>query len=90
MSIMKRNRKDIYNMSPVFIGVTRNFQKGTSFEKYSMSFAKYSMSFAQKSAPLATPVFIGVSEHWAQKIVAMNNLYIADYPFLWNRNIFVE
>ena len=55
-----------------------------------MSFAKYSMSFAQKSAPLAPPVFIGVSEHCAQKIVGLNNLYIADYPFLWNRNIFVE
>ena len=68
----------------------RNFQNALTFGKYSMTFEKFSMSFAQNSAPLATPVFIGVSEHWAQKIVAMNNLYIADYPFLWNRNIFVE
>jgi len=55
-----------------------------------MRYEKISMSFAQNSAPLATPVFIGVSEHCAQKIAVMNNLYIADYPFLWNRNIFVE
>ena len=32
-----------------------------------MSIAKYSMSFAQNSAPLAAPVFIGVSEHIALK-----------------------
>jgi hypothetical protein len=48
---------------PYFIGATRNFQKGTSFEKYSMSISKYSMSFAQNSAPLAAPVFIGVSAY---------------------------
>ena len=90
MSIMKRGKKIFTRRAPFFIGATRIFQKSTSFEKYSMSFAKYSMSFAQKSAPLAPPVFIGVSEHCAQKIVGLNNLYIADYPFLWNRNIFVE
>lgn len=45
----------------------RNFQKGTSFGKFSMSFEKFSMSFAQKSAPLGSPVFIGVSEGQGQE-----------------------
>ena len=72
--------KNIYKVSAVFIGATRNSQKGTSFGKYSMSFAKYSMSFAQKSALLGSPVFIGVSEEMAVKTSGLNNLYKETWP----------
>ena len=61
-TLQQKIRKLFTKMTRLHIGPTRNLQKSTSYKNFSMRYKNFSMSFAQKSAPLAIPVFIGVSE----------------------------